>query len=536
MTPEQLKSLMADHDELRGNRYYWEGHWQDIRELVRPAGEEIRKVTTPGRVKNQFTYDSTAADSCVELAGGLQSFLMSPGQRWFDLAIAGEPEISQDFETVAWLQETADAIYAQFQSPVTQFNLAVSEAMIDICSYGTTAVAEEWNSKEGMCLFRTSPLRDCWIRENSDAKVDSLHRSFRMTIRQLVQQFGEDAIPEKVRQNPQNPASLNREWEVIHIVRPRTDRNIRSFTKTNMPFASFWILRDTGDLLLESGFREFPFMVPRWLKLSDETYGRSPAMLTLPDIKMLNAMAKTFIKVSQKIADPPLVLPNDGFMLPINTHPGSMIFKEPGSEPIEQLPSGERNLPITWEVLKGQQEKVRQGFFIDFLRLGKENKEMTATEVQDRRDEKLRFLAPMLGRQESEFLGPVIKRTYNLLRWHDKIREAPPSMQGKTLRVEYVSPAAKAQQGIKGINMGRYIQEILPLAEVSPGVMDTIDFDAYAQELAVLRNVDRTILRDPEEIATIRDERKEMEQAQQMAQLAEPASKAMKNIAEAQTA
>jgi hypothetical protein len=82
---------------------------------------------------------------------------------------------------------------------------------------------------------------------------------------------------------------------------------------------------------LRVGYDDFPFMVPRFVKDSVSIYGRSPAMTALPDVKMLNKMSETTIRAAQKQVDPPLMAPDDGFMLPIRTTPGSLNFYRAGT-------------------------------------------------------------------------------------------------------------------------------------------------------------------------------------------------------------
>lgn len=158
---------------------------------------------------------------------------------------------------------------------------------------------------------------------------------------------------------------------------------------------------------------------------------------------------------------------------------------------------------------------------------------MTAYEVQDRREEKLRLMAPMLGRMVSELHGPMIARSYNLLLAHGKIPQAPPTMSGRTLKVGYRSPASRAQLGVKAFSMGRYLQEILPYAQVDPGIMDAVDMDIFAQQLAMARGTPRIILRSQEDIDQVRSQRQQTQAASQAAQIALPASQSVKNLADA---
>lgn len=75
---------------------------------------------------------------------------------------------------------------------------------------------------------------------------------------------------------------------------------------------------------------------------------------------------------------------------------------------------------------------------------------------------------------------------------------------------------------------------MIPLSQANPEILDAINWDAYAQELAYKQRVSRRILRSPEDIEAIRGQRKQEEQQLQMAGAAEPLSKAALNFAQAQ--
>jgi hypothetical protein len=161
---------------------------------------------------------------------------------------------------------------------------------------------------------------------------------------------------------------------------------------------------------------------------------------------------------------------------------------------------------------------------------------MTAYEVADRREEKLRMMSPTLGRVVTELHGPMIKRTYLLLNQHGKLPPAPEILRGKTMKIGYQSPASRAQTGVKAMSMGRFIQEITPLAQINPEILDVVDLDTTVQEIALARGTPRKIIRTPEQIAEIRAARQQQQAMQQMAEIAEPATKAIKNLAEANAA
>ena len=63
-------------------------------------------------------------------------------------------------------------------------------------------------------------------------------------------------------------------------------------------------------------------------------------------------------------------------------------------------------------------------FHIDQL-VVTENRNMTATEVLQRQEEKMRILGPVLGRLQSELLSPLITRVFNIMLRNQLFMAAP---------------------------------------------------------------------------------------------------------------
>ena len=148
----------------------------------------------------------------------------------------------------------------------------------------------------------------------------------------------------------------------------------------------------TKMVMSEGGFEELPYVVPRFLKATGEVMGRSPAMVALPDVKMLNLMSKTIIQAAQKMIDPPLLVPDDGFLLPIRTQPGGLNFYRAGSrDTITPLNTG-ANIPIGLSMEDQRRQAIRSAFYVDQLLVGG-SPNMTATEVIQRQEERMRAVS-----------------------------------------------------------------------------------------------------------------------------------------------
>lgn len=518
-------------ERLRSDRHRWENHWQEIRELVNPDAMDFTRASTGGEKRTEQIFDGTAPWALEQLASGLQSFLTSPSDRWFTLCVKDYPDYEAEPEILAWLEMVSDAIFQIYSDPRVNFPDSIHESYQDLGSFGTSVLYQDWDENDGHVTFKSFSLADCYILENSKGMVDTLYRKVNWSLRQIKQEFGEEVLNQKMK----DEKDQDKMYEPVHAVFPRMDRVPGKMNKQNKKFGSYWFLPSEKLVLRESGFSEFPYHCPRWTKRAGEVYGRSPAMTCLPDIKLLNAMEKVMIKSAQKLADPPLLVPSDGFTLPIKTAPSSLIFFEAGLAQQDMLkPLETRARPeIAEEKMAQKRQHILRSFYADWITREKKRERQSATEIMDDREEMLQLMAPILGRLQTELLGPLIARTYNFLKEKRKLPPTPILLQRRSLYVGYKSPAAKAQLATKGVAIRRFTQELIPLAQIDPTIMDVLHPDKYAAELAVYMDVSRKILRTPEELEELRDKREKAQQMQQLTEVAGPASQAIKNIADA---
>ena len=282
-------------------------------------------------------------------------------------------------------------------------------------------------------------------------------------------------------------------------------------------------------MLGESGFDEFPFMVPRFVKDSVSTYGRSPAMTALPDVKMLNKMSEVTIRAAQKQIDPPLMVPDDSFMMPIRTTPGALNFYRSGTrDRLEPLNIGANN-PLGLAMEQERRNAIRQAFYVDQL-LMSNGPTMTATEVLQRNEEKMRLLGPVLGRLQSELLQPLISRSFALLLREGLLPAAPEQLQGQDIDIEYVSPLAKAQRLTDLQAMLRGFEVMMQVAEIAP-VMDYLDSDRLVQYLVEVTGIPARVIRSDEEVAQMRRQQQEQQAAMQQQADAMMQSEMAQNLA-----
>ena len=502
--------LMKRFGSLKTYRSNWESHWQEIGDFVAPNKGNITKKRTHGDKNTERIFDGTAQFAAELMASSMHGMLTNSGTPWFSLRYTDE-EFETDDTSKEWLEAATDTMYVEIGR--SNFHEAINELYFDLVTFGTAVMFVD-TDKEGTLRFSTRHISECYVSEDEFGRVDTVFREFKMPARAAVAQFGEENITQRLLKKSQDdPYEM---VELLHVVMPRYDRDTVKIDAKNKPVASIYL--DPGDkkIISESGFDEFPYMVPRFRKASYENgYGRSPAMTALADIKMLNEMSKAVIQAAQLQIHPPLLVPDDGFILPVRTVPGGLNFYRSGTrDRIEPLNIGANN-PLGENQLEQRRTAIRAAFYVDQLVTGN-RPGMTATEVIQKSTEKMRILAPLTGRLQSELLRPLIDRIFNLISKKKGFAPAPETMAGNEIDIEYVSPLAKAQrQGDIQASLELF-QFLAPLMQVDPNVVDFLDVDGLAKHIIKTTGVPASVVRGAEEVAAIREQKQQMQA--QMAQ------------------
>jgi hypothetical protein len=516
---DKAKNLLKRYDRLKAQRQNWESHWQEVADYMQPRKADVTKTRSKGDKRTELIFDGSPLQSVELLAASLHGMLTNPSTPWFSLRFK-QNDMENEDEAKEWLEDATEVMYSAFNK--SNFQQEIFELYHDLITFGTAAMFIE-EDDEDILKFSTRHINEIFIAENDKGRIDTVFRKFSLSARAVMQKFGDVSmnIATKAQKDPYE------EVEILHAVYPRSDFDPKKQDKDNMPFESVYLDADSGDELSVSGFREFPFVVPRYLKASHEIYGRSPAMTALPDVKMLNEMSKTTIKSAQKQVDPPLLVPDDGFMLPVRTVPGGLNFYRAGTrDRIEPLNIG-ANTPLGLNMEEQRRNSIRNAFYVNQLMM-QNGPQMTATEVIQRNEEKMRLLGPVLGRLQSELLKPLIDRAFALILRKNLFRPAPEFLAGTDIEIEYVSPLAKAQKSSELQSIMRAIEIMGSLSNVAP-VFDHINMDKLVRHLADIVGVPQKILKPQSELNAERQQaaqqQEQMQQMQQVQQLAEAGGK-----------
>ena len=500
------KELKDNMSRLQTKRQVWESHWQEVADYMLPRKSDVNTERSRGDKRNIKIYDATAVHSLELLASSLHGMLTSAAQRWFQLRYK-EALLNESDEAKEWLEDAMDKMYIAISR--SNFQTEIFENYHDLIAFGTSCLFIE-EDKDDIVRFSARHIKEIYITENEKGFVDTIYRKFKLTAKAALEKFGKENVSRdlavKFTKAPFDDV------EIVHVVRPRSVFDPNKLDKQNMPFQSVYMEYETGHIISIGGFREFPYVVPRYLKASNEIYGRSPGMNSLPDVKVLNTMVKVSLKAAQKQVDPPLLVPDDAMILPVRTAPGSLNYYRSGSrDRIESLNIGANN-PLGLNMEDQRRRSISRTFHVDQL-LIQENRTMTATEVMQRNQEKMKILGPVIGRLQQELLQPLIIRVFNIMLRNKQFLPAPEILVNQEVDIEYVSPVAVAQKGSQLESIMRGLEIFGSVAQIAP-VTDYIDENGLVKQIINILGLPAKMIKSDKQVQELRAVRQEQQAAQ----------------------
>lgn len=486
---------------------------QELADFIIPRKAVITEKRAEGEELTERVWRAVAIRANELLAARMQGALTSPSVRWFSLKTRDEA-VNSLYAVRQWLNKVEDILYLAMRQ--SNMNQEIGELFLDLGAFGIGAMLIEENPKEvpgfnGFLDVALAPGTYA-IAESASGSVNRLYRFVTMTIEQCVEQFGLDALPPEWREL--NEKAPETEKDLIHAIEPRAVSNPKRKDSLHWPWASVWVARQEKQILQESGYHEFPAIVPRWGKTTGEIYGRGPGHTALPDIRTLNRVWELGLQAASKALDPPGLVGSDAGIVELDQRPGmqNTVDGDPGKAWVP-LESG-ANFQVGDLLKKDLENEIRNTFYWDQLQLDS-TKQMTLGEVQRRLEIMQQFLAPVLSRLESEGLAPMLNRKFNLMWRAGALPAPPPELRGQELDIEYEGPLARSQKVTRLAGFQEFTAITEPMVARNPATADNLNDDKTYRDLAEVAGLPADYMRDEKERDQLRAERAEQQQMQQ---------------------
>jgi len=239
-----------------------------------------------------------------------------------------------------------------------------------------------------------------------------------------------------------------------------------------------------------------------------EVYGRGPGVEALPDVRMINEMERVGLIALQKVVDPPLLVPDDGFLSPIRTTPGGLNYYRAGLGPqdrIAPLQTGGR-VDLNEAKIGQVRAAIDRTFFLDLLELPGPTAadgdvlRFSATEIAARQRDRLSILGPIVARQEAEMLGPLVIRTLSVMLRSGMLPPPPQVLLDADFKVAYSNPVAIAMRSGELASISQLIQFLVPFAQLDPTVIQRFQTGRVAELAAEILKVSPSVFKSGEEL------------------------------------
>jgi hypothetical protein len=520
---------------LKSERASWLAHWQEITTYLLPRnGRYFRQDRDKGWRRHNNIYDNTGTRALRTLGAGMMAGATSPARQWFRLATA-DPELNSYQPVKLWLDDVTRRMQLVFQKSNTY--RALHTMYEELGAFGTAVSVVLPDFKNVIHQYPVTCGEYC-IATDFQGRVTTLYREFEVTVADLVKEFGYKNCSITVR-NMYDRGTLDAWVPIIHAIEPRTDRDHKKRDDKNMAYGSWYfeVGGEEGKFLRESGFQQFPALVPRWATAGGDIYGNSPGMEALGDIKQLQHEQLRKAQAIDFQTKPPLQVPVSMKNRDVETLPGGISFVDGAGMGIKTAFEVNLNLQYLLNDIVDCRDRVRGAFYADmFLMLATQpNTRMTATEVAERHEEKLLMLGPVLERLHNELLDPLVDITFTRMIQSGIVPPAPEELQGMDLNVEFVSMLAQAQRAIGTNSVDRFVGNLGAIAQMKPDVLDKFDSDQWADIYADMLGVDPSLIIADKEVAMVRNARNQAMAAKEQVAAVEQASKATRNLAASPT-
>lgn len=515
---------------LKNERSTWLAHWREISQFIDTYNFRMSSDNkNDGRRKNQKIINSTAQLALRNLRSGMFSGLTNPSLPWFKLSIPNR-KVATKKAVKVFLEDCAEVMQAVFAN--SNIYNELQKAYGHLGAYGIAALLIEEDPKYDI-RATLLPVGQYCLAKNADGIIDTCYREYSLTVRQLVDKYGRDKVSQATR-DAYDSQNFDRYVDVIHAIEPRRIRNPEGKTALDMPFASIVIEKgaEENEVLSESGYKDFPVLCPRWDSIGEDVYGTSPAMDAIGDVKQLQEMERQAAAGLAKEVNPPLLVRGGAKVAQINVSPGAInrIASTDGESGIFPIYNVQLNLAALEQKMEKVEQRIKRAFFEDlFLIVSQLDDVRTATDIIERKAEKLLMLGPVIQGLERELLNPLITRTFGILEERGLFGDVPEELADEKksvteknratalkdhLRPVYESAFTSAQKSQSTGHIQSFMQLVGPIIGADPNSALRVNFDEIITEIAMKTGITAQAIRDDEEVDSLRQQAQQAQQAQ----------------------
>ena len=527
--------------------------WQEIAENFYPQRADFTTTRYIGEEFAENLYTSYPIIVHRELASSFAAMLRPRRKDWFSISVDHEEDISKGSKE--WLQWATQNMKRAMYDRKAQMVRATSEGDADFAAFGQCCITREsnWAAQSPHLLYRCWHLRDVAWAEMADGTIGEIYIKWKPTLKALKQQFGTDALHEKMRLMPDAMSLEKQDCMRLAVSLDIYQGQFNQFGSerlnplmTNhgdtLPFVVVYLDVANHHVIAETLVPSHGIILPRWQTVSGSQYAYSPATVAgLPDARLLQAMTLTLLEAGEMSVRPPMIATQDAVRSDIQLFAGGITwadveYDERKGDILRPLNIDRSGLPRGYDQHDRQVANIAQAFYLNKLTLPPPEGDMTAYEVGQRVEEYVRAALPLFEPMEHEYNGALCEDTFQALLnagHFGAMQDIPAELRGRDIHFKFVSPlheAIERKNASEFLESADLIERAMQLDPNSIAAMDVASALRSALEGVGLAERHIRSERDIKALVAEAEEKAEMMQA---AELAKTAGAGAKDLAKA---
>lgn len=450
----------------------------------------------------RYAFDSTGAKSLPKWTSILTR-LITPTNMKYQQLEASDDSLRNDFRTKIYLSALCERLFKRRYEARARFVQSNGETFNSLGLYGCGPVyvgkrKPTLLDRRGGVFYRACRMYDCYVLLDDEGNLDTFFRRFWLNARQFKKKWPKltpEQMPISVRRELEKPdPSESNFFEFVHIVHARSDYDPQKLGKSKPFVGEYAHVQDKCYVGEEESYPAFPYLFPRTDTDSDEPYGYSPALQALPSMGSTNAMKKSALKQGQRSVEPPLLTYDDGVLHGgLDVRPNKVIhggLDSQGRELIKPLQLG--NFNLAEKLIQAEREDIEDAFLVKLFQVLQDNPNMSATAVIELIAKESSLVAPLMGRLQAEYLGPMteIELAYMTELGDFADLDFPPALREAEgeYNIVYTSPLAK---GMYAEEVSGYLRTFETAVGAAQATGDLSLLDPFNLKVAIPEIADR---------------------------------------------
>lgn len=520
----QTQKVFETVDRLAGEKAGILNLWREIGEFIYPGQQDFYRYfanQNSGEKRRRPIFDPTGEQSLDIFASSMSGLLANPAAKWLAFE-TDDQELLDNKEVGEFLDEAQAKVLSVFNNPRTKFYDNLFSVLKMTGAFGTGMLMMD-EDEESVVRFRAESPKTYDYTEDFSGNVNEIYFEREFTVAALREKAEEGwEIPQDYLDKPVTEKVI-----ILRHIFPNPNYKLGGLGEKFAKFHSHYYLKEMKRLIHKGFFNSSPAAIARWDRLDTGKWPDSPGRVALGNVKLMQQADRAMTVAMEKELRPALFVSSEAKFGKLDTSAGAVnVGRGSPNDTIRELKTTGSGISNAFAWMEVKRQQIRTAFYVDVFQTA-QDLNMTATEAQIRNQERLRGIAPKATKIQSDLLGPAAEKVLAVLIKMKRL--TPPDIlirSGAEVKVTYVSPIAQAQRLADAQSMLQFLGDLGQMAQVSPEVLDVVDFDKAALEMADIRGIPEKVQRSPEDIEAIRESRAQQAQAQQQLQLLQQAGEA----------